>query len=66
MKIVTKEAEFLAKNGAKEIILLGQNVNAYQDGKNKLSDLIIELEKIQKSKESDTQHLIQRHDRRFN
>ena len=46
MKIVIKEAEFLAKNGAKEIILLGQNVNAYQDGRNKLSNLIIELEKI--------------------
>ena len=46
MKIVIKEAEFLAKKGAKEIILLGQNVNAYQDGKNKLSNLIIELEKI--------------------
>tara|TARA_Y100001935_G_scaffold128646_1_gene106669 strand:- start:256 stop:1542 length:1287 start_codon:yes stop_codon:yes gene_type:complete len=46
MKIVIKEAEFLSKNGAKEIILLGQNVNAYQDGRNKLSNLIIELEKI--------------------
>ena len=46
MKIVIKEAEFLIKNGAKEIILLGQNVNAYQDGRNKLSNLIIELEKI--------------------
>ena len=46
MKIVIKEAEFLAKKGAKEIILLGQNVNAYQDSKNKLSNLIIELEKI--------------------
>tara|TARA_Y100000768_G_scaffold132289_1_gene98388 strand:- start:744 stop:2030 length:1287 start_codon:yes stop_codon:yes gene_type:complete len=46
MKIVIKEAEFLTKNGAKEIILLGQNVNAYQDGRNKLSNLIIELEKI--------------------
>ena len=46
MKIVIKEAKFLTKNGAKEIILLGQNVNAYQDGRNKLSNLIIELEKI--------------------
>ena len=46
MKIVIKEAEFLSKKGAKEIILLGQNVNAYQDGRNKLSNLIIELEKI--------------------
>ena len=46
MKIVVEEAKLLAKNGSKEIILLGQNVNAYQDGSNKLSHLIIELEKI--------------------
>ncbi len=43
---IISEAEQLVNNGAKEIILLGQNVNAYNfDGK-KLSDLIIELEKI--------------------
>ena len=46
MKIVLEEAKLLAKNGSKEIILLGQNVNAYQDGSNRLSHLIIELEKI--------------------
>ena len=44
------EAETLIKNGAKEITLLGQNVNAYSYYKNskeyKLSDLIMELEKF--------------------
>ena len=44
------EAETLIKNGAKEIILLGQNVNAYSYYKNskeyKLSDLIMALEKF--------------------
>ena len=43
------EAENLIKNGAKEIILLGQNVNAYSYKKNskeyRLSDLINHLEK---------------------
>jgi len=44
------EAKNLLKNGSKEIILLGQNVNAYHfisDGKEyKLSNLLLELEKI--------------------
>ena len=44
------EAETLIKNGAKEIILLGQNVNAYSYFENseeyKLSDLIMALEKF--------------------
>ena len=44
------EAQDLIKSGAKEIILLGQNVNAYSfEGKSKvyrLSDLINELEKF--------------------
>ena len=44
------EAQDLVKSGAKEIILLGQNVNAYSfEGKSKvyrLSDLINELEKF--------------------
>ena len=43
------EAENLVKNGAKEIILLGQNVNAYSYKENskeyRLSDLINHLEK---------------------
>jgi len=46
---IIKEAEQLIKNGAKEITLLGQNVNAYSyKEKNKefrISDLILELEK---------------------
>ena len=49
-KKIIDEAEHLVKNGAKEITLLGQNVNAYlfQDGEKnfRLSDIIIELDKI--------------------
>ena len=37
------EAKQLIENGSKEIILLGQNVNAYNNKKYKLSDLIHEL-----------------------
>ena len=48
------EAETLIKNGAKEITLLGQNVNAYSYYKNskeyKLSDLIMKLEKFSELK----------------
>ena len=40
------EAKTLAKNGVKEIILLGQNVNAYNYEDYKLSNLILEIEKI--------------------
>ena len=47
---IINEAEELVKNGSKEIILLGQNVNAYSYVKNnkkyRLSNLIIELEKL--------------------
>ena len=47
---ILKEAEVLVKNGAREITLLGQNVNAYlyEDSKKKyrLSNLINELEKF--------------------
>ena len=38
------EAKHLIDNGSKEIILLGQNVNAYNFEGFKLSDLILELE----------------------
>ncbi len=43
---IINEAKQLADNGTKEIILLGQNVNAYGNGKNRLSNLIMEIEKI--------------------
>ena len=41
-----EEAKQLVNNGAKEITLLGQNVNAYNFEDNRLSDLIFELSKI--------------------
>ena len=43
---LTKEATQLVKNGAKEINLLGQNVNAYNFKGKKLSNLISEISKI--------------------
>ena len=43
---ILSEAKDLAENGVKEIILLGQNVNAYKSENYRLSDLIIEIEKI--------------------
>jgi tRNA-2-methylthio-N6-dimethylallyladenosine synthase len=43
---ILDEAKYLTDNGAQEIILLGQNVNAYSYEQNKLSNLIIEIEKI--------------------
>ena len=50
IKELILEAKNLVDNGAKEINLLGQNVNAYNyDGK-KLSDLIIEISKIENLK----------------
>ena len=45
-KQIINETKILADNGAKEIILLGQNVNAYKNENYRLSDLIIEIEKI--------------------
>jgi radical SAM methylthiotransferase, MiaB/RimO family len=45
-KQIIDELKYLSEKGTKEIILLGQNVNAYNDGKNRLSDLILEIEKI--------------------
>ena len=44
------EANQLVENGAREIILLGQNVNAYNYKENKLSDLISEISKIKNLK----------------
>ena len=41
-----KETQELVSNGTKEIVLLGQNVNAYNFQGKKLSDLIAEISKI--------------------
>ena len=49
-KQILDEAKFLADNGAREIILLGQNVNAYNNEGYRLSDLIINIEKISEIK----------------
>ena len=46
LKELTNEAKQLVGNGAKEITLLGQNVNAYNYEGKKLSDLIFEVSKI--------------------
>ncbi len=43
---VLDEAKYLVDNGAKEIVLLGQNVNAYNYKNYKLSNLILEIEKL--------------------
>jgi tRNA-2-methylthio-N6-dimethylallyladenosine synthase len=45
-KQILDEAKYLADSGTQEIILLGQNVNAYNNEKYRLSDLILELEKF--------------------
>ena len=54
LKKILNEAEFLIKNGAKEITLLGQNVNAYSYFENskeyRISNLINELEKYSELK----------------
>ncbi|MDC3035812.1 tRNA (N6-isopentenyl adenosine(37)-C2)-methylthiotransferase MiaB [Candidatus Pelagibacter sp.] len=47
---IIEEAKTLVDNGTKEIILLGQNVNAYNFEGLKLSNLILELEKLTKLK----------------
>ena len=43
---IIDEAKILSENGAREIILLGQNVNAYRNKNLRLSNLILEIEKI--------------------
>jgi len=43
---IINEAKYLIDSGTKEIVLLGQNVNAYNNRGLKLSNLILELEKI--------------------
>ena len=43
---ILEEAKYLVSNGTKEITLLGQNVNAYDFEGLRLSNLILEIEKI--------------------
>ena len=50
LKELIEEAKLLVNNGAKEITLLGQNVNAYNFESKKLSDLIFEISKINELK----------------
>ena len=45
-KQIIDEAKYLVEHGSKEIILLGQNVNAYLNENYRLSNLILEIEKI--------------------
>ncbi len=45
---ILDEAKYLVESGTREIILLGQNVNAYNNENYKLSNLILEIEKINK------------------
>jgi tRNA-2-methylthio-N6-dimethylallyladenosine synthase len=45
-KQIIDEAKYLVDNGSKEIILLGQNVNAYDNEGYRLSDLILNIEKL--------------------
>jgi len=44
---IVNEARSLVDGGAREIVLLGQNVNAWADGKRALADLIRALAKIE-------------------
>tara|TARA_B100001057_G_scaffold410344_1_gene425392 strand:+ start:4838 stop:6166 length:1329 start_codon:yes stop_codon:yes gene_type:complete len=43
---IIDEAKYLVDNGTKEIVLLGQNVNAYNFEGRRLSNLILEIEKL--------------------
>ena len=43
---ILDEAKYLVDGGTKEIILLGQNVNAYNSEGYRLSNLILEIEKL--------------------
>ena len=50
LKQILDEAKYLADTGTQEIILLGQNVNAYNNKKYRLSNLILEIEKFSEIK----------------
>ena len=45
-KQILDEAKYLIDSGTQELILLGQNVNAYRHEKYKLSNLLSEIEKL--------------------
>ena len=47
---ILDEVKYLADTGTREIILLGQNVNAYKNEKYRLSNLILEIEKFSEIK----------------
>ena len=49
-KQILDEVKYLANSGTQEIILLGQNVNAYNNKNHRLSDLILEIEKFSEIK----------------
>ena len=49
-KQILDEAKYLVDKGVKEIILLGQNVNAYENEGYRLSDLILNIEKLSEIK----------------
>ena len=50
IKEILNECQDLINNGAKEITLLGQNVNAFNYGGNKLSTLVSEINKLDRIK----------------
>ena len=69
-KEILQEANQLIANGSREITLLGQNVNAYKDKNERLSDVLYSLEEIKELKriryttshpKDMTQDLIQAH-----
>ncbi len=47
---ILDEAKYLVDNGVREITLLGQNVNAYESNGFRLSDLILNIEKLNEIK----------------
>jgi len=49
-KQILDEVKYLKDSGTQEIILLGQNVNAYNNEKYRLSNLILEIEKYSEIK----------------
>ena len=63
---IINEAKNLSENGVREIILLGQNVNAYKNKNFRLSDLILKLKNFQNQKNKIFNFSPTRYDRRFN